>query len=48
VAKAAKLLSEIAAADGEADLSGVEAVEGDEEFLQTAAAIVRSQTEVRP
>ena len=46
VAKAAKLLSEIAAVDGEADLSGIEAVEADAEFLQTAAAIVRSQTEV--
>lgn len=47
VAKAAKLLSEIAAVDAEADLSGVEAVEADAEFLATAAAVVRSQTEVR-
>lgn len=45
VAKAAKLLSEIAAVDGEADMSGVEAVEADAEFLQTASAVVRSQTE---
>ena len=33
--------------DDEADLSGIEAVEADAEFLQTATAIVRSQTEVR-
>jgi hypothetical protein len=46
VAKAAKLLSEIAAVDAEADLSGIEAVEADAEFLQTAAAIVRSHTDV--
>ncbi|KAL4435870.1 hypothetical protein ABPG77_000632 [Micractinium sp. CCAP 211/92] len=45
VAKAAKLLSEIAAVDGEADLSGVDVVDADAEFLQTAAAVVRSQTE---
>ncbi|PSC76466.1 conserved oligomeric Golgi complex subunit 5 [Micractinium conductrix] len=44
-AKAAKLLSEIAAVDAEADLSGVEAVEADAEFLQTAAALVHGQTE---
>lgn len=47
VAKAAKLLSEIAAVDAEADLSGINAVDADAEFLQTAAAVVRSQTEVR-
>lgn len=46
VAKAAKLLSEIAAVDAEADLAGVDAVDADAEFLATAAAIVRSQTEV--
>ena len=46
VAKAAKLLSEIAAVDAEADLSGIEAVEADADFLQTAAAIVRSHTDV--
>ncbi|KAL4458763.1 hypothetical protein ABPG75_013628 [Micractinium tetrahymenae] len=45
VAKAAKLLSEIAAVDAEADLSGVDVAEADAEFLQTAAAVVRSQTE---
>ncbi len=33
--------------DGEADLSGVDVVDADAEFLQTAAAVVRSQTEVR-
>ncbi len=47
VAKAAKLLSEIAAVDAEADLGGIDAVDADAEFLQTAAAVVRSQTEVR-
>lgn len=46
VAKAAKLLSEIAAVDAEADLSGVDVAEADAELLQTAAAVVRSQTEV--
>lgn len=46
VAKAAKLLSEIAAVDAEADLAGIDAVDADAEFLQTAAAVVRSQTEV--
>ena len=46
VAKAAKLLSEIAAVDAEADLSGIEAVEADAEFVQTTAAIVRSHTDV--
>lgn len=47
VAKAAKLLSEIAAVDAEADLSGIDAVDADAEFLHTAAAVVRSQTAVR-
>jgi hypothetical protein len=44
-AKAAKLLSDIAAVDAEADLGGIDVVESDAGFLQTALAQVRSQTE---
>ena len=46
LAKAAKLLSDIAAVDQEADLSDVEVVQADAEFLRTASRTVAWQAEV--
>ena len=43
IAKAARLLSEIRAADAAADLSGLTAVDADADFLASTNAIVRSQ-----
>lgn len=45
LAKAAKLLTDIAALDSEVDMTGVEVVAADEEFLKTAALTVREQAE---
>lgn len=46
VAKAARLLSDIAAVDGEVDLRGVDVVDADAQFVADASAQVRSQAEV--
>ena len=43
LAKAARLLSDVAAADAEADVSGIAAVDDDRDFLASANATVRTQ-----
>lgn len=47
MAKAARLLSDIAAVDAEVDLSGLDLVDADAEFVAHARTQVRSQAEVR-
>ncbi len=47
MAKAARLLSDIAAVDAEVDLSGIDVVDAEAEFVEGAAAQVRAQAEVR-
>ena len=47
VAKAARLLSDIATLDAEVDLSGLDVIDTDADFVEQTAAQVRAQAEVR-
>ena len=49
LAKAAKLLAEVGAADEDADvdLNGLDLAAADEEFLASAGNLIRSQAQVR-
>lgn len=46
LAKAAKLITDIRAVDKEVDLSGIDVVDADEDFLKQASATVHEQAEV--